>query len=179
MAKFTVLLTGGGTGGHLFPAMAIGKEIKNQTGANTYYIGSTFGIESTIFPHKGFNYTLLPIRGLQRNFSMSSIGKNILLPGRLIRSIRETKKVFQSVQPNFVVGTGGYASALPLYVARQQSIPYFIQEQNSYPGITTRHFAKDAEMVFIAFPEVESHFKKKTSFWQEIQSEVELIVGIA
>ncbi len=172
-------MAGGGTGGHLFPAMAIGEGIQKKVEADVHYVGSSFGIEAEKFPGLGIDFTLLPIRGLQRNISFLSIGKNALLPGRIIQSIIKTRKLFDSLKPDLIVGTGGYASAVPMYLARKQSIPYFIQEQNSFPGITTRYFSDDAEVIFTAYPEVDIYFKKKTSFCLEIQSGKELRWGIA
>lgn len=179
MDKLKFIIAGGGTGGHLFPALAIGEELHNRTSAGIHYIGSKYGIEAEKLPGKNLKYTLLPIRGLQRGLSVSSLGKNLLLPGRLLMSRMKTNSVVDELQPDAVIGTGGYASALPLYIARHRKIPYFIQEQNSYPGITTKYFAEDAEMVFTAFEEVEKHIKKKTLFRRETRSEKTLPMGIA
>jgi len=179
MANLQFLITGGGTGGHLFPAMAIGEELYSRTGADIHYVGSKFGIESKKLPERKLMHTLLPIRGLQRGISWSSFGKNLGLPGQLIWSKMRTTTLVKKLQPNAVIGTGGYASALPLYIARQQNIPYFIQEQNSFPGMTTKYFAENAEMVFTAFSEVENYIKKKTSFQPETRFEKILPVGIA
>ncbi|MFQ6677241.1 MAG: glycosyltransferase [Fidelibacterota bacterium] len=179
MAKLQFLISGGGTGGHLFPALAIGEELRDRTGADIHYVGSRFGIEAKILPGRSLMYTLLPIRGLQRGTSWSSFGKNLQLPGQLIRSKMKTNALMKKLQPNAVIGTGGYASALPLFVARQQNIPYFIQEQNSFPGITTKYFAESAEIVFTSFNEVENFIKKKTFFQPEIQFEKILPMGIA
>jgi UDP-N-acetylglucosamine--N-acetylmuramyl-(pentapeptide) pyrophosphoryl-undecaprenol N-acetylglucosamine transferase len=91
----------------------------------------------------------------------------------------KTHKLFSDLKPNAVIGTGGYASALPLYTAAKKKIPFFIQEQNSYPGITTRHFAERAETVFTAFHEVDGFIKKKTVFSLATQSGKTLLMGIA
>ncbi len=170
MDKDTFIIAGGGTGGHLYPALAIGQKLAECTGTNIHYVGSRFGIEADKIPMMNLNHTLLPIRGLQRGFSCTALGRNMLLPGRLLKSQLQMKKLFSKLHTKAVIGTGGYGAALPLYTARQQKIPYFIQEQNSIPGITTNHFAADAEIVFTAYNAVQSHLKKKTVSWSAIQS---------
>ncbi|MBL7013252.1 MAG: undecaprenyldiphospho-muramoylpentapeptide beta-N-acetylglucosaminyltransferase [Candidatus Marinimicrobia bacterium] len=149
-----VIIAGGGTGGHLFPALAIGEEIKSRHhDAKVHFVGSTFGLEAKVFPVKGVWHTLVPIRGLQRDISFRSVGRNILLPGRIIQSMIKIKSLIREFSPQIVVGTGGYASALPLYVAsgEKEPIPILLQEQNSFPGITTRWFAKKAKAICVAF----------------------------
>ena len=159
---FNIIIAGGGTGGHLFPALAIGDEImRRQPNANIHYIGSEFGIEKDILPIKNANHSLLPIRGLQRSLNLDGIGKNILLPGRLILSIIKIKTLFKAISPDLVIATGGYACALPLREGIRNSVPTLIQEQNSYPGLTTRWFADKAQQVCIAFEEAQSFVKKK------------------
>jgi UDP-N-acetylglucosamine--N-acetylmuramyl-(pentapeptide) pyrophosphoryl-undecaprenol N-acetylglucosamine transferase len=112
---------------------------------------------------------------LQRNFNPSGIGKNLLLPFRILKSIKMTKKVFNAFKPDVVVGTGGYASALPIREAISRDIPVLIQEQNSFPGITTRWFADKADTVCIAFEEAKNHLKKKLYLSPETQFEPELM----
>ncbi len=160
--SLNIIISGGGTGGHLFPALAIGAEIMlRRPAANIHYIGSKFGIEKDVFPVKNVNHSLLSIRGFQRSINLDSIGKNLLLPGRLLSSISKIKGLFNDIKPDMVIGTGGYASALPLREAIRRSIPTLIQEQNSYPGITTRWFADKADKVCIAFAEAQTYVKKK------------------
>lgn len=157
-----ILIAGGGTGGHLFPALALGEQIlADYPNSNVYYMGSSFGIEARVLPVKNLDHTLIPIRGLQRSLNPSSLGKNLLLPLRILKSIQKTKSVFNRFNPDVVVGTGGYAAALPLREAINRKIPTLIQEQNSFPGITTRWFADKADIVCIAFEEAKNHLKKK------------------
>ena len=154
MDNFRIIIAGGGTGGHLFPAIAIGEELKERfPKAEIHFIGSDFGLEAKVFPVKDLIHTLLPIRGLQRGFSVSSILKNIILPYRIIRSLLKVNILFREFNPTLVIGTGGYASALPLFMATMQktSIPIVLQEQNSFPGITTRWFSKKANLICAAF----------------------------
>ena len=151
-----VVIAGGGTGGHLFPAIALGEEItKIKTNLKIHYVGSTYGIEKNVLPKRNLTHTLLPITGLQRNLSLTSAYKNLLLPFRIIKSKKEIKKLFQSINPGLIIGTGGYASAIPLNEGVKRSIPIVIQEQNAFPGITTRIFSSKAAKTFIAFKEAQ------------------------
>lgn len=165
MAEYKILIAGGGTGGHLFPALAIGEEIhRREPNAKIHYVGSNFGLEARVFPVKDVWHTLLPIRGFQRGFSLKSLGRNILLPGRVIQSMFKMKSILKDFLPQVVVGTGGYASALPLYMAikKDDPLPIILQEQNSYPGVTTRWFADKAKAICVAFSEANEHLGTET-----------------
>ncbi len=150
--QFTVIIAGGGTGGHLYPAIAIGESMqKKHPNIKVHYIGSKFGIEATVLPVKALPHTLLPIRGLQRGYSLQAFSRNILLPWRLYNSMRIAKKTIRILEPDVIVGTGGYASAIPLKIAVKRNIPIVLQEQNSHPGLTTTYFANEAKRICIAF----------------------------
>ena len=152
--NYKIIIAGGGTGGHLFPAIAIGEELKERLpNAQIHFVGSIFGLEAKVYPVKDLLHTLLPIRGLQRGLSIDSLLKNLILPFRLIKSIFKVRRLFKDFSPNLVIGTGGYASAMPLLMATRQnpSIPIVLQEQNSYPGLTTRWFSKRASLICLAF----------------------------
>lgn len=150
--QLTVLIAGGGTGGHLYPAIAIGELMHTRyPNIKVHYIGSKFGIEAKVLPVKALPHTLLPIRGLQRGYSLQSFLRNILLPWRLYNSIRIAKKTIKLLNPDIIVGTGGYASAIPLKIAVKRKLPIVLQEQNSHPGITTKYFAEKAKQICIAF----------------------------
>ena len=164
MDNLKILIAGGGTGGHLFPALAIGEEINfRNPDAKIHYVGSNFGLEAKVFPIKDVWHTLLPIRGLQRGFDVKSISRNSLLPIRILNSLFKVNRLMREFLPQLVIGTGGYASALPLYIAtkKRNPLPIILQEQNSYPGITTRLFAKHAKSICIAFNESESKLGQK------------------
>ena len=164
MDNSRIIIAGGGTGGHLFPAIAIGEEIKERfPKAEIHFIGSDFGLEAKVFPVKDLLHTLLPIRGLQRGLSLGSILKNLTLPYRLLRSLLKVSTLFKEFDPTLVIGTGGYASALPLFMATMQkkSIPIVLQEQNSFPGITTRWFSKKANLICAAFKTDNLNFDNK------------------
>ena len=159
MENMNILIAGGGTGGHLFPALAIGEEILSRnSNIKIHYVGSAFGLESKVFPIKDVWHTLLPIRGIQRDLSLKSILRNSLLPFRILRSFHRTNNLINDFSPDIIIGTGGYASALPLLVAstNKKNIPIILQEQNSFPGITTKWFAKRAKKVCVAFKDKKS-----------------------
>jgi len=165
MQNKNILIAGGGTGGHLFPALAIGDEIFHRDpNINIHYVGSNFGLESKVFPVKDVWHTLLPVRGYQRGVNFESIGKNILLPIRIIRSLKKLKNLFNDFYPDIIIGTGGYASALPLYLGMKsyKNISIILQEQNSYPGITTRWFAEKAKIVCVGFQSTNNHLNTNT-----------------
>ena len=154
MSDMKILIAGGGTGGHLFPALAIGEEILSRnSNIKIHYVGSLFGLESKVFPIKDVWHTLLPIRGIQRDFSLKSLLRNALLPIRILRSFYKTNNLINDFSPDIIIGTGGYAAALPLLVAstNKKNIPIILQEQNSFPGITTKWFAKKAKKICVAF----------------------------
>ena len=131
------MIAGGGTGGHLYPALAIGAEIaRRKPDAIVHYVGSKFGLEARVLPERGLSHTLLPITGLQRSISPRSLIRNLLLLFRIPLALFKVKTLCKSMNPNVIIGTGGYASALPIKVGIKQKIPTVIQEQNSYPGLT-------------------------------------------
>ena len=143
-----IMIAGGGTGGHLYPALAIGAEIANRKPDTTvHYVGSNFGLEARVLPERDLPHTLLPISGLQRSFSPRSIGRNLMLVGRVPLALLKVRSLCKTMEPNVIVGTGGYASALPVKVGIGWKIPTVLQEQNSYPGLTTRLFAEQATAV--------------------------------
>ena len=154
MDEIRILIAGGGTGGHLFPAIAIGENIQSiHKNAIIHYMGSKFGIESKVLPVKGLPHTLLPMKGLQRSFAFHSIMKNLSLPYCYFKSTSIARDVFNEFMPQVVVGTGGYASAIPVKIALRNNLPIVLQEQNSYPGLTTRMYASKSKVVCTAFEE--------------------------
>ncbi len=164
MADLRIIIAGGGTGGHLFPAIAIGESLQSHDPRiNIHYMGSTFGIEADVLPVRGLPHTLVPIRGIQRSLSLRSIKQNLKLPMRYIKSMNITESLFQQFMPHIVVGTGGYASAIPIKYAIRKQTPVLLQEQNSYPGITTRLYASKADEVCIAFEEAKYYLNRECS----------------
>ncbi len=148
-----VAIAGGGTGGHFFPALNLGQAMEKEWQAQLLFFGSPRGIESRILPKKGYRLVLLPVQGFQRRLSV----QNILFPFRLFKSLQLSKKALKEFKPQLVLGTGGYVMGPVLRTAKKLKIPICIQEQNSYPGVTTRLLARDANLIFLAYQEAQSY----------------------
>ena len=138
--KYKIIISGGGTGGHIFPAIAIAATLKAQKpDAEILFVGAEGKMEMEKVPAAGYEIIGLPVRGFQRKLSF----KNISVLFRLLKSIRRAKKIVKSFQPNAAVGVGGYASGPLLHAAAKKKIPCLIQEQKSFPGITNKLLAKN------------------------------------
>ena len=156
-----ILLSGGGTGGHIFPALAIAGEIKKRfPSAEFLFVGAEGKMEMQRVPKVGYPIVGLPIRGLQRKLSLSTLA----FPFRVIYSLYKAYKLIKRFQPDVVIGTGGYASAPTLKAAQLLGIPYFIQEQNSYAGVTNKWVAKGAKGIFVAYDHMERYFPSAPLF---------------
>jgi len=151
-----ILFAGGGTGGHLYPGLAIARAMRRaETSADPFFVGALRGIEKEVLPRTEFPHELLDLHPLYRARpweNWKTIRGAVGAWGRL-------KRIVTSAPPSVVVGTGGYASGLALAYARMHGIPYIVQEQNSYPGLTTRFFARHARQVHLGFPEASSYLK--------------------
>ncbi|MDZ7721911.1 MAG: undecaprenyldiphospho-muramoylpentapeptide beta-N-acetylglucosaminyltransferase [candidate division KSB1 bacterium] len=144
----TYILAGGGTGGHLYPALAIAEMIKrNQPDCDIHFIGTARGVETRVVPKQGYPLHLIAVRGVARN----RFWMNVSVPFRLLCSLVQSRNLLKQLNPVIVIGTGGYVSGPILYMAQAMNIPTLIQEQNSYPGITTRLLAKRADRVHLSF----------------------------
>ncbi|MBT3250593.1 MAG: undecaprenyldiphospho-muramoylpentapeptide beta-N-acetylglucosaminyltransferase [Candidatus Marinimicrobia bacterium] len=154
--QLRVIIAGGGTGGHLYPAISIA-DLLRRDGVIVRYIGSKFGIEAKNITALGESPLLLPITGIQRDLSFKSLVKNFLFPFRFIFSYFKSRSFIKNFNPQIVIGTGGYSSGIPLLNALKLKINTLIQEQNSYPGITTRNLAGKVNTVCIAFDESSSY----------------------
>ena len=148
--QFNIIISGGGTGGHLIPAFAIADAfIDSKYNVKVGFVGSEKGIESKLYQQRSEKHYLLKIVGLNRDLNLKSIVHNLLVfPFRFFHSIIKTYKIFKEFKPDMVVGTGGYSSAIPLFVASMKGVKIAIQEQNSIPGLVNRLFLKKAEKVF-------------------------------
>ncbi len=154
-----VLLTGGGTGGHVFPALAVADAIKSMyPGTQFLFVGAEGKMEMERVPQAGYEIVGLPVAGLQRGFSWRSLQRNISFPIKLMRSSRKARGIIRSFQPDVVIGTGGYASGPVMRAAQKMGIPTLIQEQNSFPGITNRLLAKGAARICVAYEGLEKWF---------------------
>jgi UDP-N-acetylglucosamine--N-acetylmuramyl-(pentapeptide) pyrophosphoryl-undecaprenol N-acetylglucosamine transferase len=150
-----VLFAGGGTGGHLFPAIAIADELKKiEPSIEITFVGTADKIEARVVPQIGYGFRTIWISGFQRRLKL----KNILFPIKLIVSIFQTYSILKKIKPHVVVGTGGYVSGPVLRTAVYLKIPTLIQEQNSYPGVTTRLLAPRVNEVHITFEQSLKYF---------------------
>jgi UDP-N-acetylglucosamine--N-acetylmuramyl-(pentapeptide) pyrophosphoryl-undecaprenol N-acetylglucosamine transferase len=153
-----IILSGGGTGGHIFPAVAIANEIKKMVPhADILFVGALGKMEMEKVPAAGYKIIGVPIAGLQRNFSWS----NFKLPFLIIKSLLLTRKIIKEFKPDVAVGTGGYASGPLLKAATSNGVPALLQEQNSYAGITNKILAKKASKICVAYEGMEQFFEKE------------------
>ncbi|UCD36802.1 MAG: undecaprenyldiphospho-muramoylpentapeptide beta-N-acetylglucosaminyltransferase [Fidelibacterota bacterium] len=150
--RLRVLMAGGGTGGHLYPALAIARGLREAVDeCDIRFSGSIYGLEARILPEENEVFYPLKIRGIQRGLGPVSLARNLVFPWRFFRSRWRCRRILQQFKPHVVVGTGGYASGLPLMSAQRRGIPTLIHEQNSYPGITTRRLARKASLVCLTY----------------------------
>lgn len=153
-----ILLSGGGTGGHIYPAVAIANELRSRhPEAEFLFVGANGRMEMEKIPQLGYKIEGLNISGIQRELTL----KNLSFPFKLIQSLYRAGKILRKFKPNIVIGTGGYASGPTLYMANLKKIPSLIQEQNSYPGITNKLLANKAEKICVAYDDLEKFFPKE------------------
>ena len=142
-----VIISGGGTGGHIYPALSIAQALKRSVpDIEILFVGAKGKMEMEKVPDAGFQIKGLPVAGLKRSFSLS----NLSLPFKLCKSLSEAGKIIKEFRPDIVVGVGGYASAPVLWKASGMGIPCIIQEQNSYAGLTNKILGKRAEKICVA-----------------------------
>lgn len=152
-----IVLTGGGTGGHIYPAVAIGKQMMRQdSDTKLLYIGTPQGMESRVVPEQGIPFETIEITGFKRKLSVDNV-KTIL---RFIKGVSRSKKLLREFKPDVVVGTGGYVCGPVVYAAARLGIPTFIHEQNAIPGLTNQFLSKYASSVGVSFQESQSSFPK-------------------
>jgi UDP-N-acetylglucosamine--N-acetylmuramyl-(pentapeptide) pyrophosphoryl-undecaprenol N-acetylglucosamine transferase len=151
-----VLLAGGGTGGHLYPALALADALRSaRPGLEVHFAGARRGVEARVLPQRGEPHTLLPFEPLYR----SRPWRNVRLAVALARSFAGLASLFRAFRPGLVVGTGGYASGPTCVWAVVRGVPMAVQEQNSWPGFTTRLLARWARQVHLGFPEAQRHLR--------------------
>jgi UDP-N-acetylglucosamine--N-acetylmuramyl-(pentapeptide) pyrophosphoryl-undecaprenol N-acetylglucosamine transferase len=150
-----IIISGGGTGGHIFPAVSIANELKKINPENEIlFVGALGRMEMEKVPAAGYKIIGLQISGIQRKFSLS----NFLIPFKVLSSVMKAKKIIREFKPHVAVGVGGYASAPLLYAATGMKIPSLIQEQNSYAGITNKILSKRVQRICVAYDGMEKYF---------------------
>lgn len=150
-----ILVSGGGTGGHIYPAVSLVKTIKeSHPEAEFMYVGTERGLESKIVPSAGIPFKIIEIQGFRRSLSLENF-KTVYL---FMKSVRDSKKIIKEFKPDVVIGTGGYVSAAVVYAAHKAGIPTAIHEQNSVPGITNKFLAKQVDKIGICFNDAATYF---------------------
>lgn len=158
MKNYKFILSGGGTGGHIYPAIAIANELKLQfPDAEFLFVGAKDKMEMQKVPQAGYEIKGLWIAGLQRKLTL----QNMMFPLKLASSLLESKRIIRQFKPNVVIGTGGFASGPLLQAAGSAGIPTVVQEQNSFPGITNKLLSKKANAICVAYENLERFFPKE------------------
>ena len=160
--KSKIIISGGGTGGHIYPAIAIADALKVQNPkVSILFVGAEGKMEMDKVPEAGYSIRGLNIDGFSREMSI----KNLILPFKLLKSLWNSSKIIKSFQPNIAIGVGGYASGPILKMSAYYKIPYVILEQNSYPGLTNKILSRKAEKIFVAYPNMNLFFPKEKLIW--------------
>ncbi len=155
MKPYRVILSGGGTGGHIYPAIAIAKEIQRRHPDTQFlFVGASDRMEMEKVPQAGFEIEGLWIAGIQRKLTVD----NLMFPFKLISSLMKSRKIIKKFKPDVVIGTGGFASGPLLKMATIAGIPAVIQEQNSYAGITNKLLGKSVKKVCVAYDDMHRFF---------------------
>lgn len=157
-----IIISGGGSGGHIFPAVAIANAVKARwNDAEILFVGAEGRMEMEKVPAAGYKIVGLPIAGLQRKLTPANIMKNLQLPFRIMKSRRIVKSVICDFNPDIVVGVGGFASEPTLKTAAAMGYKTLLQEQNSYAGLTNKILARKAEKICVAYEGMERFFPKE------------------
>jgi len=158
MRQIRVIISGGGTGGHIYPAISIANSVKALCpDAEILFVGALGKMEMEKVPAAGYDIVGLPVAGFHRKLTV----RNLSFPFKLIKSLLKARKVLKQFKPDVAVGVGGYASGPVLRVASQRGVPSLLQEQNSFPGITNRILAKKANSICVAYENMERFFPQE------------------
>ena len=149
-----IMISGGGTGGHIYPALTIYKTLETMVDANFLYVGTERGLESRIVPKEGIPFTTLPVQGLQRKLSLDTL----VTAGKTLSSLWKANQLISDFKPDIVIGTGGYVCGPLLLAAALRGIPTLIQEQNVVPGITNKILSRFVDVVAVGYEEAIPHF---------------------
>ncbi|MBR4826665.1 MAG: undecaprenyldiphospho-muramoylpentapeptide beta-N-acetylglucosaminyltransferase [Bacteroidales bacterium] len=154
-----VIISGGGTGGHIFPAVSIARKLVEVNPATEIlFVGAEGKMEMEKVPREGFRIIGLPIVGLQRRLTLKNIVGDVTVPFRFLASIGKARKIIKDFKPDIAVGVGGYASAPLLMAATQMKLPALIQEQNGFAGLTNKMLAKKVQSICVAYEGMERFF---------------------
>ena len=158
MTKMRIIVSGGGTGGHIYPAMALIKRLKERDMIeDVLYVGTEKGLESKIVKNAGIAFKTIEIRGFKRKLTV----ENVKVVELFLSSIRKSKKIIKDFKPDIVIGTGGYVSSAIVYAAHAMHIPTVIHEQNTIAGVTNKFLAHFVDKIAIAFPDAVDQFSEK------------------
>ena len=156
-----VIISGGGTGGHIFPAISIASKFKElNPESEILFVGAEGRMEMEKVPAAGFKIVGLKVAGLQRKRSLKNLIHNIRLPFRFVRSIRKARRIIKDFKPDVAIGVGGYASAPLLFAATELKIPTLIQEQNGFAGLTNKMLGRRVDKICVAYEGMEKFFPK-------------------
>ncbi|TDT61858.1 undecaprenyldiphospho-muramoylpentapeptide beta-N-acetylglucosaminyltransferase [Fonticella tunisiensis] len=152
-----VIISGGGTGGHIYPGIAIARKIKEkEQDSRIYFIGSHNGLEKKLVPKEGFNIDLIEVEGLNKKFSLKTFSSIV----KVFKGYAEARRLIKKYNPDVVIGTGGYVCGPVVLAAALKGIPTLIHEQNAFPGITNKILARFVNKIAITFKEAEQYFPK-------------------
>lgn len=153
-----IIITGGGTGGHIYPGISLAKTLQKRDSENKIiFVGTSRGMEAELVPREGFQFYPIKVKGVQRRMCVENLYSVLLFLGSLVSSF----KLIGRFRPDLVVGTGGYVSGSVALVSSLMGIPTYIHEQNALPGITNKFLSLTCRKVFISFPESKDYFYKK------------------
>ena len=153
--KIRVIISGGGTGGHIFPALSIADKLKElNPETEILFVGAIGRMEMERVPAAGYKIEGLPVAGLQRRLTLS----NLALPFKIVKSVRMARRIIKDFKPDVAIGVGGYASAPLLWAAERLGIPVLIQEQNGFAGLTNKILGKKADRICVAYEGMERFF---------------------
>ena len=157
--KIRVIISGGGTGGHIFPAVSIASKLRELNPENEIlFVGAEGKMEMEKVPAAGFDIVGLPIVGLQRRLNMKNILNDLKVPFKLVASIRKARRVIQEFKPDIAIGVGGYASAPLLWAATRMGVRTLIQEQNGFAGLTNKMLGRKVGKICVAYEGMERFF---------------------
>ncbi len=160
-----IIIAGGGTAGHINPAIAIATMIKDRIeDVDILYVGTEKGLESKIVPKAGFNFETIKVSGIQRKITGKNIVRNVKAVGNLVSANSKSKKIINEFKPDLVIGTGGYVSGPIVKKAESMGVKTLIHEQNAFPGVTTKILAKHADTVLLTTGEAKKYLDSKRDY---------------